>query len=120
MKKKLLILILNFSFLILNNSFAQTISGADLHSLALCSDSTVTAWGYNDYGQLGNGNTNTTIVPVQVSVLSGITAIAGGANHSLALKNDGTVWAWGWNLNGQLGNGTTTNSNVPVQVSALS
>ncbi|MBK5284355.1 MAG: hypothetical protein JJE25_03045, partial [Bacteroidia bacterium] len=119
MKKKLLILIFIFSVLILNNSFAQTISAGGIHSLASCSDSTVRAWGYNNDGQLGNGNNTDSNLPVQVSALSGITAIAGGSSHSLALKNDGTVRAWGRNDVGQLGNGTNTNSNVPVQVSAL-
>ncbi len=119
MKKTLLFLILNSQFLI-PNSFAQTISGGGYHSLALCSDSTVRAWGDNGIGQLGNGTFTTSNVPVQVSVLSGITAIAAGAGHSLALKNDGTVRAWGSNSFGQLGNGTNTDSNVPVQVSAIS
>src|SRR6266496_4303223 len=105
MKKKLLILVFSFSFFILNNSFAQTIAGGGGHSLALCSDSTVRAWGGNNYGQLGNGTNTNSIVPVQVSALSGITAIAGGGYHSLALKNDGTVRAWGDNIDGQLGDG---------------
>lgn len=46
MKKTLLFLILSSQFLI-HNSFAQTISGGGAHSLALCSDSTVRAWGDN-------------------------------------------------------------------------
>ena len=55
-------------------------------------------------------------VPVQVSGLSGVTAIAGGYFHTIALKSDGTVWAWGFNENGELGNGTHTGSNLPVRV----
>jgi hypothetical protein len=90
-----------------------------VHSLALKDDGTVWAWGYNGYGQLGNGTNTDSNVPVQVSGLTGITAIAWGGSHSLALKNDGTVWAWGYNGYGQLGNGTNTDSNLPVQVSSL-
>jgi hypothetical protein len=89
------------------------------HSLALKNDGTVWAWGDNEYGELGNGTNTNSNVPVQVSGLTGITAIAGGVVHSIAVKNDGTVWAWGNNGNGQLGNGTNTNSNLPVQVSGL-
>jgi alpha-tubulin suppressor-like RCC1 family protein len=96
------------------------IAGGGYHSLALKSDGTVWAWGDNADGQLGNGTLfNINVVPVPVSGLTEITAIAGGGHHSLALNNDGTVWAWGSNDSGQLGNGTNTDSNVPVQVSGL-
>lgn len=88
------------------------------HSLAFMNNSTVRAWGYNGYGQLGNAD-DTYVpkkVPVKVSNLSGVVAVAAGGHHSLALKSDNTVWAWGLNDNGRLGNGLTTKSNVPVQV----
>jgi alpha-tubulin suppressor-like RCC1 family protein len=81
----------------------------------------VAAWGENFFGQLGNGSTaRHSEVPVPVSGLSGVTAIAAGGGHSLALLSNGTVMAWGDNSEGQLGNGTTTNSDVPVPVSGLS
>jgi len=93
------------------------IAGGENHSIALKSDGTVWAWGYNGYGQLGDGTYNTSNTPVQVSTLTGVANIAGGtgANHSLALKSNGSVWAWGNNGNGQLGDGTTTSRNAPVQ-----
>jgi alpha-tubulin suppressor-like RCC1 family protein len=68
----------------------------------LRSDGTVWAWGYNGYGQLGDGTTTDSSVPVQVSGLSGVTAIAGGGDSGYALRLDGTVWAWGYNGYGQL------------------
>jgi len=86
------------------------------HSLALKSDGTVWAWGYNAYGQLGDGTTINRHTPVQVSGLSGVTAIAAGWAHSLAVKSDGTAWAWGYNGYGQLGDSTTINRLTPVQV----
>ncbi len=97
------------------------ISAARLsHSIALKNDGTVWTWGRNDYGQLGNGTTTISSVPVQVSTLTGITDISGGYYHTLALKNDGTAMAWGRNFDGQLGNGSNTDSHLPVQVSPLS
>ena len=69
---------------------------------------------------LVTGLTTDSHIPVQVSGLSGMTAIAAGNNFTVALKNDGTVWAWGSNSNGQLGNATTTDSDIPVQVSGTS
>src|ERR1035437_176055 len=94
------------------------------HSLAVKSDSTVWTWGNNQYGQLGNGSTNTTgcncvSTLAQVNGLTGVIAVAGGHFHSLALKKDGTVWAWGYNIHGQLGNGNNNESYVPIQVSGL-
>jgi alpha-tubulin suppressor-like RCC1 family protein len=97
------------------------IAAGTYHSLALKNDGTVWAWGYNNYGQLGNGsNIFYSNVPVQVSSLTGVIAIAAmGSSHSLALKNDGTVWAWGANGYGQLGIGNYTDKNVPVQVTGM-
>lgn len=91
----------------------------DGFSLALKSDGTVWAWGRNNQGQLGDGTTTDRHVPVQVSTITGITAIAAGGFHSLALKSDGTVWAWGDNYEGQLGDNTYTDRNAPVQVSTI-
>ena len=90
------------------------------HSVALKSDGTVWAWGYNGNGELGDGTTVNRSTPVQVSSISNIIAIACGYGHTMALKADGTVWAWGLNDEGQLGDGTTTNRTIPVQVNSLS
>jgi alpha-tubulin suppressor-like RCC1 family protein len=99
------------------------VEAGEFQILALKSDGTLWAWGYNNYGQLGDGTTTNRSTPVQVlgaggvGFLTGISKLAMGiANSPLVLKNDGTLWAWGWNLYGQLGSNTTTNSSVPVQV----
>jgi alpha-tubulin suppressor-like RCC1 family protein len=77
------------------------------------------AWGDNHEGQLGDGTTTTAAVPVPVTDLSGVTAIAAGSLFSLALLANGTVMAWGDNAGGQLGTGTLRNSTVPVAVKNL-
>ena len=91
-------------------------------TLALKSDGTVWAWGDNRSGELGNGSYFSSSTPVQVSGLSGVTAIAGGGFFfNIALKSDGTVWSWGDNTYGELGDGATgSGSTTPVQVSGLS
>jgi hypothetical protein len=98
---------------------ATAVAGGTLHSLALKTDGTVWAWGWNDFGQLGDGTTLLRRRPVQVVGLTGVKAIAAGPYASMALKTDGTVWAWGWNGFGQLGDGTTTDRRAPVQVAGL-
>lgn len=96
------------------------ISAGEGHNTALKSDGTVWTWGWNGFGQLGNGTTNDAWTPIQVSGLTNVVAISGRGYHTLALKSDGTVWAWGWNLYGQLGNGTTAAAVLsPVQVIGL-
>ena len=77
-------------------------------------------WGYNAYGQVGDGTTAFRPTPVQVSGLSGVIALSAGGDHSLGVKSDGSVWAWGSNGSGQLGDGTTTDRLTPVRVSGLS
>lgn len=89
-------------------------------SLVVLSDGTVKAWGSNNFGELGDGTTSTRFIPVQVSILTRITAVAAGAWHSLALRNDGTVWAWGNNDYGQLGDGTVNEVHQPKRITALS
>lgn len=118
MKTKLLICgIVLMNFLGVN---AQVIATGGEHSIFLCTDKTVMSCGWNFYGLLSNGDTIDKSSPVQVTSLTGITAIAAGRTHSLFLKNDGTVWACGFNNSGQLGDGTTTiQRNTPVQVSGL-
>ena len=101
-------------------SGVTAISAGIFHSLALLSTGKVMAWGYNGYGQLGNGTNTNSDVPVLVHHLKGATAIAAGGEHSLALLSNGTVVAWGENNRGQLGDNSTVNSNVPVAVSGLS
>jgi alpha-tubulin suppressor-like RCC1 family protein len=100
---------------------AVAIAAGGLHSLALASDGTVWAWGYNLDGQLGDGTTTDSYEPVQVTGLgdADILAIAAGAYHSLALDDGGTVWAWGLNGDGQLGNGSTNSSSTAVPVGGL-
>ena len=88
--------------------------------MALKSDGALATWGYNGYGQLGDGTTTNRFVPVAVSGLTGVVAVAAGDYHTVALKSDGTVWTWGSNGSGQLGDGTTTQRLTPVQVSGLS
>ena len=76
-------------------------------------------WGYNGDGQLGNGTTTSSLVPVQVHGLSfGVTAVATGSWHTCAIVNSSAL-CWGYNEDGELGNGTTTSSLTPGEVVGL-
>ena len=96
------------------------VMGGEAHNVALKSDGTVWAWGNNSmFSELGDGTTNNSYTPIQVSNLASIVSLGGRTYHTLAIKSDGTVWAWGLNTSGQLGNGTTSPTSFPVQVIGL-
>ncbi|MFN8489904.1 MAG: hypothetical protein U0350_20125 [Caldilineaceae bacterium] len=90
------------------------------HSCAVTSNHAAQCWGWNRDGQLGNGSTANSSIPVTVSGLSsGVDAIAPGDYHTCALTNNGGVMCWGGNGDGQLGDGSTNQNSTPVNVSGL-
>jgi alpha-tubulin suppressor-like RCC1 family protein len=94
------------------------IAGGSQHSLALTSAGRVLAWGLGSFGQLGDGRTANSTVPVYVRVPAGdkIVAISAGGGFSLARTSAGQVLAWGHNTFGQLGDARAASSDLPVLV----
>ena len=100
----------------------KQVSLGGFHSAAIGSDGNLYTWGYNKYGQLGNGTTTNQNRPAQIDKPQGAPegftwkqVILGGW-HSAAIGSDGNLYTWGRNDDGQLGNGTTTNQNRPAQI----
>jgi alpha-tubulin suppressor-like RCC1 family protein len=98
-----------------------SIGAGDDHTCAVLDDGGVECWGYNKYGELGNGTEIDSNVPVKVYGLNvGVIAVAGGWDHSCALTVLGGVVCWGNNEYGQLGNGSAVESrSTPVIVQGL-
>lgn len=99
------------------------ISGHESSKFALCSDGTLVAWGLNDMGQLCNGTTINSNVPVAVNLTPSfsnkkIIRISAGRDNVLALCSDNTLLAWGEGGYGQMGDGTSQSTNSsPREVS---
>ena len=74
------------------------------------------AWGYNSYGQLGDGTIINKDSPE--SVASNVVAVVVGGDQSLYLKSDATLWAVGYNGDGELGDGTMISKDSPESVAS--
>jgi alpha-tubulin suppressor-like RCC1 family protein len=76
-------------------------------TIVILADGSVWAWGANLRGQLGDGGTTGSDVPVRVRVPPGVTFVTvdSGGYSCYAIDGSGRLWAWGGNQNGQLGTG---------------
>jgi alpha-tubulin suppressor-like RCC1 family protein len=88
-------------------------------SCAIKADRTVTCWGGNATGQIGDGTFANRLRPTPVSGLTDVIALAVGQNHVCAAKTDRSVMCWGDDTGGQLGTGAGPSSSHPVAVSGL-
>ncbi|UCG85729.1 MAG: hypothetical protein JSW71_17690 [Gemmatimonadota bacterium] len=95
---------------------ADTVAGGSYHTCALLADGTAYCWGWNRYGQLGDGTQTDRFQPTPVATSLRFTAISAGAGHTCALTAEGSAYCWGLNWSGELGNGTTDSSLTPQRV----
>ncbi len=107
-------------------NFATAVAAGFGHSCALRADGSVSCWGLNTSGQLGDGTTTQSLTPVTVQGITNAIAVTTGRNHSCALLADHTVSCWGLEASGQLGNGSVGDplgdqfSTTPVAVTGIS
>jgi alpha-tubulin suppressor-like RCC1 family protein len=99
----------------------KALTSSWMGSGALMDDGSYYDWGYNASGQLGNGTTTNSAVPVHVPLPAPVAqASMGGSTaangQTIVLLTNGEVWTWGNGSYGQMGNGTTSSSSSPIQV----
>jgi alpha-tubulin suppressor-like RCC1 family protein len=101
-------------------SGVAAVAPGNWHTCAVTDAGAVLCWGWNEYGQVGDGTTTWRVTPVAVSGLgSGVTAVSASQGHTCALTSGGAAWCWGRNWVGELGDDTTTSRSTPVAVTGL-
>jgi hypothetical protein len=97
------------------SSGVVAVSAGGFHTCAIKQDGSLWCWGWNQYGQVGDGTNTDRNTPVQI-MPGGVIAVSAGLAHTCAIKQDGSLWCWGWNQYGQVGDGTWESKNSPVQI----
>jgi alpha-tubulin suppressor-like RCC1 family protein len=99
---------------------AVAIATGKYHTCAVLETGGLRCWGYNKFGQLGNGPDEDKWIPTRVDGLSeGVADVALGENHSCALLVKDQVMCWGNNAQGQVGIGSTDTQYIPIFVPGM-
>jgi alpha-tubulin suppressor-like RCC1 family protein len=96
----------------------DTSSALWAHTMFVDTHGRAWAFGFNQNGQLGLGDTMGRTSPQQISSPTGVVQVATGSAHSLLLDENGFVWATGANSYGQLGLGDVIHRHLPEQLDA--
>lgn len=100
-----------------SNSVWIMISAGDFHTCAINTESKIYCWGWNYFGELGNGQSGTSKVPVEIyGENSDWISVTAGGSFTCALKRTGELYCWGINECGTIGDGTTQEKYIPIEV----
>jgi hypothetical protein len=95
----------------------ESVSAAGYSSCGVTTGNAAYCWGYNNYGQLGDGSFTNRGSPALVAGGLSFAAVSAGSLHSCGVTTAGAVYCWGSNTYGELGDGSTNDSPTPVSVS---
>jgi alpha-tubulin suppressor-like RCC1 family protein len=106
----------------LNGAHVLELVSAFNNAGALLAGGTYWDWGYNAAGQLGDGSTTASDVPVQVPLPGPVAQAAQGGSaadngQTIVMLTTGTLYAWGSDSHGQLGDRGTARQLSPEHIS---
>jgi alpha-tubulin suppressor-like RCC1 family protein len=99
---------------------ALSFDSGQFHHCLLNEDLSVSCFGWNGLGQLGDGTDSDSYTLKSVSGVAGASQISSGLTHNCALINSGKVRCWGSGLDGELGQGLFSGASISVEVESLS
>ena len=84
-----------------------TIAAGTYNGCAILENQSMVCWGDNEYGQLGDGTTDGSVVPIYVNVAANETPVevTVGQVTACALMESGNIYCWGSGYYGKMGNG---------------
>lgn len=94
------------------------VSAGTVHACGLTSTKALYCWGANSWGQLGNGMTTTSSVPVAVAGGYSWVAVSVGDYHTCGVTLGGAAFCWGFGFYGELGNGSAGSVSTPSAVAS--
>mmetsp|Transcript_21218 Transcript_21218/g.63879 ORF Transcript_21218/g.63879 Transcript_21218/m.63879 type:complete len:457 (+) Transcript_21218:327-1697(+) len=97
------------------------IAGGWRHTLASDEEGKLYSWGWNKFGQLGQGSKQDEVTPRAVEALAGdpVAIVSAGWRHSCCVTRGGAFYSWGRGCSGQLGHGGTSDTDAPQAVVCL-
>lgn len=106
---------------VLSGKTVKILSVGGYHSCVITTDNKIYCWGYNTYGELGDGTVNNSSVPMSPDIsgiLAGktITLLSSGYYQTCTITSDNLTECWGSNLFGQLGTGLSAYNSMPLAV----
>ena len=96
------------------------VSAGQYYSCGRLVNGSVYCWGYNNDGELGNGNTSEMHYPVPLGGTSrNYTSVSAGDDHTCGRLVNGTVYCWGLGEDGELGDNQYADSSIPVGIASF-